>query len=175
MRKLKNQKGFTLVEMLVCIITLMLIGLICSVGMNLAMKSLNSISFDANSRMFESTMDIYISDLLRHATDIENRAEGVVFTNESYYIRDGKMKINTAGSGVTDAGYLVCTGGSSSMPEMMLANKGVYADNLYIKNFSLSYDETTGIFSGGYQIVSSKTDSVRNCSFRYRTVTQYIN
>lgn len=171
MKKLKNKKGFTLVEMLTCVVTLLLIGLICSGGMKLAMDSLRTTTFDSNSRTVEAALDIYISDLLRHASDVSMGPEGVTFTNQAYYIKNGTLKIDTTGSNVTDAGYLVCTGGSSA-PERMLANKGIYTDNLYIKNFALSYDETTGIFTGGYEIVSSDTDSVRVCSFSYRRIEE---
>ena len=171
MKKLKNKKGFTLVEMLACVVTLILIGLICSGGMRLAMNSLRASTFDSNSRTVEAALDIYISDLLRHASDVNNGPEGVTFTNQAYYIKNGTLKIDTTGSKVADAGYLVCTGGSS-VPERMLANKGIYTDNLYIKDFTLSYEEATGIFTGGYKIVSSVTDSVRDCSFSYRMIEE---
>lgn len=171
MKKLKSKKGFTLVEMLVCVVTLVLIGLICSGGIKLAMNSLQAITFDSNSRTLEATLDIYISDLLRHATDIKCDSENVTFTNQAYYIKNGILKIDTQGSKVKDAGYLVCTG-SNSAQERMLANKGIYTDNLYITDFSLSYEESTGVFTGEYRIVSSVTDSVRDCSFSYRTIKE---
>lgn len=176
MRKLANKRGFTLVEMLTCVITLLLIGLICSSGINLAMHSLAATSFDSDSQMLESTMDIYISDILRHAVLIQETSEGIKFNNDAYYIREGMLKVDTTGSRVAGAGYLVYTtehGAVSS--DLMIANKGAYVDNLYIKNFVLDYDQTTGIFSGSYQIVSSAVDSVRTCTFRYRTITQNVH
>ena len=58
MRKIKNKKGFTLVEMLVCVVTLLLIGMIVSAGTNLAMFSLRESTFESNSQMLESTLNM---------------------------------------------------------------------------------------------------------------------
>lgn len=173
MRKLESKKGFTLVEMLVCVVTLILIGMICTGGMNLALHSLTSMNFESDSQMLESTINIYVSDILRHAVQIEETTEGVKFTNEAYYIKNGILKVDTLGSKVEGAGYLVCT--TERGEDIMLANKGAYANNLYIKNFVLTYDANTGVFSGSYQIVSSAVDSVRTCTFRYRTITQNVH
>ena len=175
MRKRMNNKGFTLIEMLVCVATLMIIGLICTTGVDMALNSLRVVNFESNSQMLESTIDIYISDILRHATEVENTAEGVRFTNDAYYIKKGILKVDTSVTKKGDAGYLICESSYGPTPQVMIANKGTYADNLYIRGFNLRYDESSGIFTGSYQIVSSIVDYVRNCTFSYRTITQIVN
>jgi len=84
MRKIRDKKGFTLIEMLACVVTLLLIGMIVSTGMNLATMSLRETTFESDSQMLESTLNMYIGDILRHATDVKEDATGVTFTNDAY-------------------------------------------------------------------------------------------
>lgn len=172
MRKLREKNGFTLIEMLACVVTLFLIGMIVSTGMNLATMSLKETTFESDSQMLESTLNMYIGDVLRHATDVKQDATGVYFTNDAYYIDEGTFAIDLSKSEISGAGYLVCT---SNLDEegsagTMLANEKTYAGTLYIKDFTLSFDETKGVFTGSYVIVSSATDTTKTCEFSYRTI-----
>ena len=175
-KKLKQKKGFTLIEMIACVITLMLIAMIVSTGMDIAMKSMADSMFESNSQMFESTMNTYIGDILRHATVEKGQGESeigdVTITNDAYYIDQGIFVIDTSESGIENAGYLVCT---SKLDEdgyvgTMVANKGVYAGNLFIKDFELTYDSSKHIFHGSYVIVSSATSKTKTCEFSFRSI-----
>lgn len=172
MRKIRDKKGFTLIEMLACVVTLLLIGMIVSTGMNLATMSLRETTFESDSQMLESTLNMYIGDILRHATDVKEDATGVTFTNDAYYIDAGTLTIDLSVSDISGAGYLVYT---SSLDEegsvgTRIVNEGAYAGALYIKDFSLIYDENKGVFHGSYIIVSSATDTTKTCDFSYRTI-----
>ena len=173
MKKIKSKTGFTLVEMLACVVTLLLLGMIVTTGMNLASASLRETTFESNSQMLEDTLDMYIGDILRHATKVEVDEEGVHFNNDVYYIDKGSFVVDTSMSGITDAGYLVCT---SSYDEdssgTLVASKGVYAGNLYIKDFQISYNEEKGVFSGRYIIVSNLVDTTKTCEFSYKTIAK---
>lgn len=175
MRKIKEKKGFTLVEMLACIVTLILIGLICSAGMNLATMSLRETTFESDSQMLESTLNTYLGDILRYATEIQVEADGSVksFTNDTYYIDEGKFEIKLSGPENLQAGYLICTSqlALEDTEGIMLINEGAYAGSLYIKDFVLYYDQEKEVFTGSYVIVSSMTDSKKNCAFSYRTIS----
>ena len=174
MRKIKNNKGFTLIEMLACIVTLILIGLICSAGMNLATMSLRESTFESDSQMLESTINMYVGDILRHVTEVETEDDGTVvsFTNDSYYIDEGNFIISKRGSEELKAGYLLCTSqlALEEVEGTMLVNEGAYVGNLYIKDFVLSYDKAKKVFSGSYIIVSSLTTRTKLCKFSYRTI-----
>lgn len=171
MRKLKNKKGFTLVEMLACVVTLVILCMIITTGSNLATMSMNESLFESESQMLESTLDLCIGDILRHATDIEVTAEGITFTNDAYYIDEGSFAIDTSDSGMTGAGYLMCTSKLDGTSKgLLVANKGIYVRNMYVKSFELSYDAQKQVFSGSYVIVSKITDTTKTCEFSYRTI-----
>lgn len=173
MRKIRDKKGFTLVEMLACVVTLLLLALIVSTGTNLAMMSLRETTFESDSQMLESTLNMYVGDILRHAKDVKTDSFDQVteFTNDVYNIDDGNFGIDISKSSISGAGYLVCTSSlDESLTGTLVANEGIYAGSLYIKDFSLTYDETRGVFTGSYTIVSSSTSATKNCEFTYRTI-----
>lgn len=183
MRKLKQKKGFTLIEMLACVVTLLLIGMIVSTGLNLATMSLREVTFETDSQTLRSTMDMYIGDILRHATDVkandgkasqgatEILVNDIMFTNDAYYIDGGAFAIDLSASDISGAGYLMCTSTLADDPKgVMVANKGTYAGTLFIKDFTLSFDEAKGVFTGSYTIVSSATDTTKLCEFSFRTL-----
>ena len=95
MKKLKkNQKGFSMVEMLVCVVTLLLIGGICSTGMGISIKSFQESRFESDSQALESTLSLLFSDIFRYATEV-NTETGVQFTNIEYEINNGTIIIGT--------------------------------------------------------------------------------
>lgn len=176
MRKLKNKKGFTMIEMLACVVTLLLICMIITTGSNLAIKSMNESLFESESQMLESTLNVCIGDILRHASDITVENGKVVFTNDAYYIDDGSFGIDTSSSGITDAGYLFCTSKLDGTSKgLLVANRGIYTNSMYVKDFQLSYDETKHVFTGSYVIVSKITDTTKTCEFSYRTIADLNN
>ena len=174
MRKLVEKKGFTLIEMLACTVTLILIGLICSTGIRLATLSLQESSFESDSQMLESTLNMYMSDMLRHCTEVTIDGEGNVisFTNDTYYIDEGNFEIRSTAPEGMDAGYLICTSTLTleGKDGTMVVNEGAYARTLYIKDFALKYDKEKAVFTGSYKIVSSEINSTKECVFSYRTI-----
>lgn len=171
MRKLKNKKGFTMIEMLVCVVTLVLLCMIVTTGSNLATMSMNASLFESESQMLKATLDLSIGDLLRHASEVEEIDGKIYFTNEAYYIVRGEMKVDTSESGITDAGYLICTSDiDGSKRGLLVANKGIYTNGMCITDFELSYDAQKSVFSGSYVIVSKFTNATKTCEFSFRTI-----
>ena len=176
MRKLKNKKGFTMIEMLVCVITMVLLCMIVTTGSNLATMSMNASLFESESQMLKATLDLNLGDILRHATDVvveENDVEKNVksFCNSAYYVDNGHIYVETKDSGITGAGYLVCSSDSDgSSRGFLVANKGIYVKEMYVTDFKLSYDEDTRVFSGSYVIVSKLTTATKKCEFSFRSI-----
>lgn len=178
MRKLKQKKGFTLVETLACIIVLLLVGGICTAGMNLAMNSYQTSVFESDSQMLESTLELYLCDILRHATDVYTEGEPeeteqtvVSFTNVAYKIYDGCIQVpekTESGGGA----FLVYE--SRNGYGNMVVGEKVYAQTLYISDFELKYNEEKGYFTGTYIIKSTVLeDAEKECTFTCRTIAVY--
>lgn len=180
MRKLKSNKGFTLVEMLACVITLLLIGMICTTGMNFALNSYQRSVFESDSQMLEDTLNMYIGDILRHATSIETEIQEpdetgskkvVSFTNAEYQIYEGRIEVPEK---TDDVGGNFLVYESKNGQGNLLAGEMVYASTLYVEKFVLKYNENTGVFTGYYIIKSTiLSDVSRECTFTYRTIAEY--
>ena len=172
-RKLKSKQGFTLIEMIMCVITLVMIALICTTGMNIAMKSYNESLFETNSQMLQDTINTALSDLLRNASNVSVETSGgtefVKFDNKAYGVNKGHLKLGTS---TEDNGYIkVVVKDVSGSEEKYLVSRKTYAGNLCIGSFTLRFDSGTGTFTGEYTIVSTVlTGMSRTVQFSYRSI-----
>ncbi|MBQ2901237.1 MAG: type II secretion system protein [Agathobacter sp.] len=178
MKKLKSRNGFTLIEMLACVVVLLLIGGICSAGMSLATRSYNESIYESDSQMLEDTLNLYLCDILRHATSVQTEGDEAVaeknvisFTNVAYQIYDGHIEVSerTEGSGGT---FLVYE--SSNGQGAMIVGENVYAGTLYISDFVLKYNPEKNYFTGYYTIQSEVVEGLeKKCEFTCRTIAEY--
>ncbi len=175
MKKLVQKKGFTLVEMLACIIVLLLVGGICTMGMNMATESYQRSVFESDSQMLESTIELYLCDILRHATDIypkqvEEVAEQEVtsFTNVAYKIYDGNIQVTERTP--SGGGKFLVYESRNGYGNMVVGEK-VYAQTLYIEDFELRYNWESQCFTGRYVIKSTVLEDVaKECTFTCRSI-----
>lgn len=181
MKKRTCNKGFTFVEMLACVVTLILIAGIVSAGMNLAIKSYNESLFESDSQMLESTLNLYICDILRHATKIEleegtlesENGEQTVegFTNVAYQIYGGNIKVMEKKD---EGGGAFMVYETKNNAGVMLVGENVYANTLYVSNFTLKFNAEKGYFTGSYVIKSTVLEHAsRECTFTCRTIAVY--
>ncbi|MBQ8519494.1 MAG: type II secretion system protein [Agathobacter sp.] len=178
MRKLKSKKGFTLIEMLACVVVLILIGGICSVGMNLATRSYNESVYESDSQMLEDTLNLYLCDILRHATSVQTEADEnaeekdvISFTNVAYQIYDGHIEVSERKD---DKGGTFLVYESSNGHGAMIVGENVYAGTLYISDFVLKYNPEKKYFTGYYTIQSSVLENLeKTCEFTCRTIAEY--
>lgn len=178
MKKLKSKKGFTLVEMLACVVTLLLIGGICATGMNLAISSYNESVFESDSQMLENTLNLYLCDILRHATSIQTNGDTnaeeqdvLSFTNVAYQIYDGHINVSER---TEDGGGTFLVYESKNGQGAMIVGENVYAGTLYIADFVLKYNPEKCYFTGYYTIQSSALeDAEKTCEFTCRTIAEY--
>ena len=184
MRKLKSKKGFTLVEMLACCVTLVLVGGICTMGTNMALDSYNRSMFVSDSQMLESTLDLYLGDILRHATIESNGEEDLgsgnygikSITNKSYGMYLGTLGLQED-SGKENYRRILIYKTAEALAEgkgLMFVNDNVYGKTLYISDFVLKYNVAGHYVTGSYKIKSTiLEDAVRECDFTYRIATMY--
>lgn len=171
MKKIKDKKGFSLVEMLVCVLTLLLVGAICTTGTGISIKSYQESRFESDSQMLKNMVETVLSDMFRYATDIKVENGVVTFTNPDYGMADGVIKIEAMGAGGEKRFVLLKN--PTATPELMLGNS-IYAENLEVADLILNYDATTNVFSGSYRIKSTiMNDAEKNCEFTYRSIAVY--
>lgn len=178
MKKIKSQKGFTLIEMLACVVVLLLIGGICSAGMNLATRSYNESVYESDSQMLEDTLNLYLCDILRHATSVQTETDAGVteknvisFTNVAYQIYDGHIEVSERKEG-TGGTFLVYE--SSNGQGALIVGENVYAETLYVTDFVLKYNPEKKYFTGYYTIQSTVVEGLeKKCEFTCRTIAEY--
>lgn len=170
MKKLKDQKGFTLTEMLFCVVTLLLLAGVCSMGTDMALNSYNRSLYESNSQMLESTLNTYLSDIVRHATfevDADQKVKTV--TNSMYKLKKGRI-------GVSDDGRIYLYKDERDTTGVSLLSENVYTKALKIEGFELRYDkdEDGEYITVFYKIESTVLDGVaKECDFKYRIATIY--
>ena len=171
MKKLKSQKGFTLAEMLICVVTLLLLAGICTAGTNVAMNSYNRSLFESHSQMLESTLDMYLGDILRHSsfeldTTIADDEKPIKkITNPSLGIYNGWIELST------DGRFYVYKSEVDTEGVQILSEK-VYTKALKILNFELKYNESKEYVTGKFTIESTVVSGLaKECEFKYRIVT----
>lgn len=165
MKRLKNKHGFTLLEMLACVVTLIMITLICTAGLNLSVKSYNESLFVSNSQMLESMLHTSIGDVLRYADSVNVTETGVTFHNGNFDVTEGYFKVN-------DKGYVILAG-AGNMENLLVGSKA-YADGLRVDSFQLAYDAATNVFTGSYTIKSTVVAQTRQVTFSFKSILESI-
>lgn len=168
MKKLKSKKGFTLIEMLVCVVTLMLISLICTTGMNMASQSYNKSMFESNSQALEYMLNTSIGDMLRYSKDVTVEEDDIFFTNEVYNINNGKLLV--------EDGYFTILRDKDTTQKALIVAATNYVGGMYIEgsSFTLEYDPSTKVYTGTYKIKSNLTSQERLVEFTYKSIIESI-
>lgn len=194
MKKWKSQKGFTLAEMLICVVILILLAGLCNTGTNLAMRSYNESLFESNSQMLESTLNMYLGDIVRHAelelettllmNPIESGNKGIKsITNSDYGMYEGQIVLEDGRIYVYKLGVPSTETPSTETPSTetpsteadntrtRLISDKVYTNALKISDFRLEYNETGKYVAGRYTIESTILSGLkRECNFKYKVV-----
>lgn len=171
MKKIKSKRGFTLIEMLVCVVTLLLVGLICTTGMNMATKSYNESMFISNSQKLEYILNLSMGDILRYSHNIDVAVDDgkISFTNEVYGVNGGELKLDADG-------YFVLVKNKSELTprEAWVVSTMNYVDGMYVEGFTLTYDSSTKVYTGSYKIKSNLTSQERLVEFTYKSIVESI-
>ena len=160
MKKLRNQNGLTLTEMLCTVIIVLLFSSLVAVGANAAVRSFRISMADSQAQELCSTLTTAISDKLRYCTvETDNK----VFIQGVGYVEGPAENIFAVNS---DSGQ-VYLGGKKFL--------GAYAypERLKVQDFSLTYKEN--VFTVQFQIEDRRGTKLAEADFQVKQINQETN
>ena len=160
MKKLRNQNGLTLTEMLCTVIIVLLFSSLVAVGANAAVRSFRISMADSQAQELCSTLTTAISDKLRYCT-VE--ADNTVFIQGVGYVKGPAKDIFTADSGQV---YL---------RENKLLGAYAYPEGLKVKDFSVEYNDTERVFTVKFQIEDRQDTKLAEANFQVKQINQETN
>lgn len=160
MKKLRNQNGLTLTEMLCTVIIVLLFSSLVAVGANAAVRSFRISMADSQAQELCSTLTTAISDKLRYCTVETNNT---VFIQGVGYVKGPAKDIFTADSGQV---YL---------RENKLLGAYAYPEGLKVKDFSVEYNDTERVFTVQFQIEDRRDTKLAEADFQVKQINQETN
>lgn len=163
MKKLRNQNGLTLTEMLCTVIIVLLFSSLVAVGANAAVRSFRISMADSQAQELCSTLTTAISDKLRYCT-VETDA---VFIQGVGYVKGTAENIFTVNS---DSGQVY-------LGENKLLGAYAYPEGLKVQGqgFSVSYDATERVFNVKFQIKDRRDTKLAEAKFQVKQINQETN
>lgn len=178
MNKIKNQRGFTLTEMLATLIILGLVTLCVASGIATAVRCYQDLMFESESRLLISSLDESIKDILRYApkekvlTEENDLGDGYKqvqkfsFYKEKY-IKNNDNSVSLSKYQLTE-GEFSSTNGKLKLNNSVVGGTGIYSQSLRIENFQIWFNEIRGTFQFSYQVSDDK-------NHRTKTHQVYVN
>ena len=161
MKKLRNQNGLTLTEMLCTVIIVLLFSSLVAVGANAAVRSFRISMADSQAQELCSTLTTAISDKLRYCT-VE--ADNTVFIQGVGYVKGPADEIFT----VNDSGQVY-------LGENKLLGAYAYPEGLKVKDFSVEYNDTERVFTVQFQIKDRRDTKLAEANFQVKQINQETN
>lgn len=142
-KKLKGQKGFSMVEMLACTVVLLLLAMVLNVGLQAALDSYHRMIAKSETQILVSTAIDALADELRYTQypenyecDLPNTGGGTPGENKTIELREGRIYVP-----VYDAG------GNATETRRLLPG-GPYGNGAYvISELKVTYDPDAGSFT----------------------------
>ena len=159
MKKLRNQNGLTLTEMLCTVIIVLLFSSLVAVGANAAVRSFRISMADSQAQELCSTLTTAISDKLRYCT-VETDA---VFIQGVGYVYRPANEIFTVKS---DSGQVY-------LGENKLLGVYAYPEGLKVQEFSVTYKEN--VFTVKFQIKDRRDTKLAEADFQVKQINQETN
>lgn len=160
MKKLRNQNGLTLTEMLCTVIIVLLFSSLVAVGANAAVRSFRISMADSQAQELCSTLTTAISDKLRYCT-VET---DVVFIQGVGYVKGPAKDIFT----VNDRGQVY-------LGENKFLGAYAYPEGLKVKDFSVEYNDTERVFTVQFQIKDRRDTKLAEANFQVKQINQETN
>lgn len=168
-KKMQSRRGFTLIEMVAAVLVLVLLVLILNTGLNLSVKSYETMTAESETELLMSSLSDVIYDELRYARDI-NTTEGSAKpdpgenpgTAEPAVITGNLARYTSVSFGRNTA--LSLKGGQLYANGKRLLSAGTYGNGDYvIEKMDITYDKDSCIFTvnltvGGVDNITAATE-----------------
>lgn len=159
MKKLRNQNGLTLTEMLCTVIIVLLFSSLVAVGANAAVRSFRISMADSQAQELCSTLTTAISDKLRYCT-VET--DNTVFIQGVGYVEGTAENIFT----VNDSGQVY-------LGKNKFLGAYAYPEGLKVQEFSVTYKEN--VFTVKFQIKDRRKTKLAEADFQVKQINQETN
>lgn len=162
-KKSNRNAGYTLIEMTVAVVVIVLISAAMSGGLVVATRTYRESVFQSDSAVLCDTLNTALSDVLRFAIYTQTEEGGaVLFANDQY-------NILSRGHIANSEGFLYIDTGGGGSEQLLLVNSGAYV-GLQVTGFTLRYESATNIYEGEYLISNADGSMTRECIFTYRSL-----
>lgn len=155
MNKLRDQKGLTMVELLVTVVIVLLFSGLVAVGADAGVRSFRTSMADAQAQELCSTLTTALSDKLRYCT-VENDKNRIFFQDVGYV--DGSV----------DSVFSVNGDGQLELDKKRFLGKAAYPQGLKINSFSISFADNT--FTVSFQIVNRERIAMASADFQVKRI-----
>lgn len=176
MEKLKSKEGFSLIEMVVALLILVMIIVSMDTVMDSSLRVYNDATFEADSASMAGIVNTNIGDILRYADYIKTNEDGVFVGADGGQLTNIEFVFTSYDYGVQDAYFYLTpdeNNGASGALQMRslknagtvdLVNTGAYP-NLAITDFHVVFTpvkDGAGNITTGYFEVTYKIFDVNN-------------
>lgn len=155
MNKLRDQKGLTMVELLVTVVIVLLFSGLVAVGADAGVRSFRTSMADAQAQELCSTLTTAISDKLRYCT-VENDPNRIFFQDVGYV------------DGTVDSVFSVNDDGQLELGGKRFLGKAAYPQGLKINSFSISFADNT--FTVSFQIINRERIAMASADFQVKRI-----
>lgn len=160
MRKLKERAGFTLAEMLLATLILLLVSSIVVAGIPAAKNAYEKVVLGSNAQILLSTTAAALRDELGTAWDVEN----VSPTELRYFSADtgavSKLYIQENVIMLQEFAGLEDIDGNKTGRVRPLVSEAAATSDLYVTYDSVSYDDSGIVIFSGLKVCRSSNDAV---------------
>ena len=155
MNKLRDQKGLTMVELLVTVVIVLLFSGLVAVGADAGVRSFRTSMADAQAQELCSTLTTALSDKLRYCT-VENDKNRIFFQDVGYV------------DGTVDSVFSVNNDGQLELDNKRFLGKAAYPQGLKINDFSIRFADNT--FTVSFQIINREGTTMASADFQVKRI-----
>lgn len=161
MKKLRNNSGMTLTELLMAILIVSISTALVGVGIRLAVNSYKACMEASQAQMLCSTLTADISDKLRFSGTVKE-TNGKI--DEIFIQELGKVAV-----------FDINRDGILELDGRPIINSGAYPRGLKLKGFSIKFNSTTNIFTVKFDVVNDKNKTVISQEFQVKRINPEVN
>ena len=160
MNKLRDQKGLTMVELLVTVVIVLLFSGLAAVGADAGVRSFRTSMADSQAQELCSTLTTALSDKLRYCT-VDTAGQKIFFQDLGYVNYTSNDPVSV---------FAVNNDGQLELGGKRFLGKAAYPQGLKIKkeDFSISFADNT--FTVKFQIINRERTTMASADFRVKRI-----